>query len=148
MDDGVQSGRFWKVDLYFYPNDDGDYCVENDSYPLWMADPTNKDDYLFSDATGCCERWFASEVSECVASTNAAPVEGEEVVKRQWYPTLAYPFECKSDIENIPSWMLMPGYKGELDCLFSALVFALLREASHVAPPVRVLRVRLETRLL
>lgn len=109
-DDGVQSGRYWKSDVYFYPNYDGDWCVEGEIYPEWMADPQYKETHLFGTANTCCEVWFSNDVLECEASIEAT--DKEEEPKKNWYPTLSYPYECKSDIENIPGWMVGTGFKG------------------------------------
>ena len=42
-DDGVQDGRYWQEDVYFYPNWKGNWCNVGNDYPLWMADPQNVD---------------------------------------------------------------------------------------------------------
>jgi len=102
-DDGVQEGRYWQSDVFFYPNWKSNWCNVGNEWPEWMGDPTNSGNHLFSTALSCCEAWFSDQVLEC--EMNIGEQEPEE-----WYPTLAWPYACLSD-GNVPSWMTSPGFE-------------------------------------
>lgn len=107
-DDGIQEGRYWQSDLYFYPSWKGNWCNVGNDYPEWMADPSNNDQHLFDSALSCCQAWFSNDILECEMNVIATPAN--ELEPEEWYPTLVWPYECVSD-GNVPSWMTMPGFK-------------------------------------
>jgi len=114
-DDGVQEGRYWQSDVYYYPyQKEGAMCAVGNDYPLWMSDPTNVDTNLFGNGAECCQTWFSDQnVTECVMNivqTIDGGIVGDEPEEPgTWWPTLAYPYDCTSDGEP-PYWMLLPGY--------------------------------------
>lgn len=120
-DDGVQEGRYWQSDVFFYPNwkehSKGNWCNVGNDYPEWMADPVNVDSMLFDSALECCEAWFDDSVLDCelnvTATVDGKPVDGEEEEPeepQEWYPTLAWPYECVSD-GTPPQWMTQAGFR-------------------------------------
>lgn len=153
-DDGVQEGSYWQSDVAFYPNWKGEWCNVGNDYPEWMADPTNIESHLFDSALACCQIWYADKVFECetnvIATNNGNPTDGEHE-SGEWYPTLAWPYDCVDDGE-IPSYMLQLGYKqyyvfaGKAECckahycssmpsLFTRRLTEVIATSSKEAPP-------------
>lgn len=104
--DGVQEGYYWIVDEAFYPNFQGDYCAQGNSYPEWMADPMNRDTHLFKTGKECCDMWFPQETSACQTSI-VTVMDGKQIagpdVTGTWYPSLNGHFECIDGTP--PAWM-------------------------------------------
>jgi len=114
-DDGVQEGRYWQSDIHFYPyQKEGAMCALGNDYPEWMGDPTRRDTHLFETGGACCNAWFNDQnVTECelniIETIDGYPVGEEPEEPSEWWPTLAYPYDCTSE-GSPPSWMLSPGF--------------------------------------
>ena len=115
-DDGVQEGKYWQSDVYFYPNWKGSWCNFGNDYPQWMASKENRDNLLFETAADCCSSWFSDQQIDCefkvIATADGKPIDGYTEAE-EWFPLQAWPYMCvKVDEENVvPSWMLATGYK-------------------------------------
>ena len=105
-DDGVQEGFYWIVDEAFYPNFNGDWCAQGNSYPEWMSDVTERNTHLFMTGQECCDLWFPDKTAKC-QSNIVTVIDGHQIagpdVTGTWYPSLNGIFQCINGTP--PSWM-------------------------------------------